>query len=79
MKVVVFLYASLYFVITLISGISQYTINFNTHKTLEHAYHRALRSSIEGDLLASGLIENLMQNEDIELYGGSATDVMQRR
>ncbi len=63
MKVVVFLYASLYFVITLISGITEYTINFNTHKTLEHAYHRALRSSIEGDLLASGLIENRFKQE----------------
>lgn len=38
--------------------------------------HRIYRGSL---LFASGLIENLMQNEDIELYGGSATDVMQRR
>ena len=35
--------------------------------------HRIYRGSL---LFASGLIENLMQNEDIELYGGSATDVM---
>ena len=35
--------------------------------------HRIYRGSL---LVASGLIENLMQNEDIELYGGSATDVM---
>ena len=35
--------------------------------------HRINRGSL---LFASGLIENLMQNEDIELYGGSATDVM---
>lgn len=34
--------------------------------------HRIYRGSL---LFASGLIENLMQNEDIELYGGSATDV----
>ena len=38
--------------------------------------HRIYRGSL---LFASGLIENLMQNKDIELYGGSATDVMQRR
>ena len=38
--------------------------------------HRIYRGSL---LFASGLIENLMQNEDIELYGGSATDVMQWR
>ena len=35
--------------------------------------HRIYRGSL---LFASGLIENLMQNEDIELYGGSSTDVM---
>ena len=35
--------------------------------------HRIYRGSL---LFASGLIENLMQNEDIELYGGSATDAM---
>ena len=35
--------------------------------------HRIYRGSL---LFASGLIENLMQNEDIELYGGSANDVM---
>ena len=35
--------------------------------------HRIYRGSL---LFASGLIENLMQNKDIELYGGSATDVM---
>ena len=35
--------------------------------------HRIYRGSL---LFASGLIENLMQNEDIELYGGSATDIM---
>ena len=35
--------------------------------------HRIYRGSL---LFASGLIENLMQNEDIERYGGSATDVM---
>ena len=35
--------------------------------------HRIYRGSL---LFASGLNENLMQNEDIELYGGSATDVM---
>ena len=35
--------------------------------------HRIYRGSL---LFAAGLIENLMQNEDIELYGGSATDVM---
>lgn len=35
--------------------------------------HRIYRGSL---LFASGLIEKLMQNEDIELYGGSATDVM---
>lgn len=35
--------------------------------------HRIYRGSL---LFASGLIENLMQNEDIELYGGSATEVM---
>ena len=35
--------------------------------------HRIYRGSL---LFASGLIENLMQNEDIELYGGSAIDVM---
>ena len=34
--------------------------------------HRIYRGSL---LFASGLIENLMQNKDIELYGGSATDV----
>ena len=34
--------------------------------------HRIYRGSL---LFASGLIENLMQNEDIELYGGSATDI----
>ena len=38
--------------------------------------HRIYRGSL---LFASGLIENLMQNKDIEFYGGSATDVMQRR
>ena len=61
MKVVVFLYASLYFVKTLISGITEYTINLN--KTWEQAYHRALLSSIEKDLLASGLIENRFKQE----------------
>lgn len=35
--------------------------------------HRIYRGSL---LFASGLIENLMQNKDIELYGGSAIDVM---
>lgn len=35
--------------------------------------HRIYRGSL---LFASGLIENLMQNKDIELYGGSATNVM---
>ena len=35
--------------------------------------HRIYRGSL---LFASGLIENLEQHDNIELYGGSATDVI---
>lgn len=37
--------------------------------------HRIYRGDI---LFASGLIENLEQTTNIELYGGSATDVLEQ-
>lgn len=37
--------------------------------------HRIYRGSL---LFASGLIENLGQIENIELYGGSATEVLEQ-
>lgn len=59
MKVSVFVYASLFFGMTLFISVSDYVQRFNIHRTLEHAYHRSLMETMEDDLIEE---ETIVEN-----------------
>lgn len=58
MKSMVFVYASLIFLLTLLSGVVGYIVEFNLHQTLKHAYHRSMMATIRGELKDEKTIEN---------------------